>query len=900
MSWMQKLCEVYNSVTGTAGAEGQSPLLPVGFIQKTIKYNIILSPTGQFVTAQVVPRESQLCAVPTTPQAEGRTTDNGPPFPLAEQLKYLLIDGSAENPRFESYLRQLTSWCESADAPQCLRTLLAYLEKRTLCDDLTSVPELKLKYHKDETEKDGKGADAKSIACFSIEYPDEENRLWMRHDVRNSWSHRYSTLFGGNSALCYVTGEQLPVMSVYPVLLGRAKLISSEDTGFPFRYKGRFIADGSAASASTLASVKAHNALKWLLEHQGFHRFGMYFVGWNVDCPPLPAPSISDDWASNGEPEEDDDWSPDEEPDAQEAAKRQPDTLEAYVNALLRAMGGNADTQQRMAESNDRPDAYEDRIANVVLLGLQAATPGRMSITYYQEMPGNQLVERVNAWHRDMHWKMPDKQRPDRAPKWLEICEAVIGADAVQTARGDFKADKSATKLMREMQLRLLHCTVNGAALPHDMVHSAFVRAVSPLSFTDAKGKWQGFKWAQCMATACAMIRKHLLDQPQPIEITPALDPALRSRDYLYGRLLAVAHRLEQAASRQPEEKLNSIQMMAQLVQRPYDTWPKLYIKLIPYLTRIGDQARSAGEPEGRQKSARMYLHLLGQIESLFRPEDRTDARPLSYLFLAGYSAQSRSFQSAGGPLPFLPPQTRDELYGCLLAVADDCEWNAERLDNGSSSRDGRTNALLMTGAFVASPSRTWQQIHDRLIPYLEKSGVRTARQTQRLLRRIEQGFAPGERLSGKPLGGLFLLGYLCMTLALMDRTLDPEAWQTTGRMQAEPDSREAAFGALLALENDVERRALDLDPSGGDSRSSNAMRFLPRAAQRPSEVWTYLRERLRPYEKKLWMAGHIRQEIDALHARIEENSWNTDEPLRPEYLHFFYLYSDNDHRKDD
>ena len=881
MSWMQKLCAVYDSVIDTAGAEGQSPLLPVGFAQKTIKVNIILSPEGRFVTAQLVPEEDQLCAVPSTPQAEGRTGDNGAPFPLADQFKYLLTDEGAENPRFESYLRQLAAWSESPDAPACLRILRAYLEKRTLCADLAGVPGLKLKLHRDEAAKDGKGADAKSIACFSIEYPDEENRLWMRHDVRESWIRRFASLSGGETALCYVTGEQLPALAKHPKLLGNAKLISSDDAGFPFRYKGRFVEDGSAAAASTLASVKAHNALKWLLEHQGFRRFGMFFTGWNVDCPPLPEASVNDDLDSEEETEE------------QEGAARQPDTLEAYVNALFKAMGGNAADLQSVSDEDDLTEEYAGRIADVVLLGLQAATPGRMSITYYQEMPGNQLVERVNAWHRDMRWSMPDSKHPDRAPKWREICEAVMGADAVQTARADFKADKSATKLMREMQLRLLHCTVNGAALPQDMVHSAFARAVSPLSFTDSKGKWQGFAWAQCLATACAMIRKHLLDQPRPFEVTPELDPALRSRDYLYGRLLAVAHQIEQTASKQPEDKWNSIRMMTQLVQRPYDTWPKLWLKLMPCLSSIGDQARRPEDAAKKRSDARRFQLLLGQIESLFTPEDRADTRPLSYLFLVGYFAQSHSFRLSGEGRPVAPPTTRDELYGCLLAVADDCEWNAGVLPDGKNSRDGRTNALGMMGAFAAAPARTWQQIHDRLIPYLEKSGVRAARETQRLLQRIEQGFSAEERASDRPLGSLFLHGYLCMRLALAQHALDPEAWAPAGRASVAPDTREAAFGALLALENDVERRVLDLE-AGEENRPSNAMRFLPRAAQRPNEVWGYLRERMRPYENKLWMAESVRRELDALHAMIAEKGFDTDEPLRPEYLHFFYLYSDH------
>ena len=50
----------------------------------------------------------------------------------------------------------------------------------------------------------------------------------------------------------------------------------------------------------------------------------------------------------------------------------------------------------------------------------------------------------------------------------------------------------------------------------------------------------------------------------------------------------------------------------------------------------------------------------------------------------------------------------------------------------------------------------------------------------------------------------------------------------------------------------------------------------------------------MRPYENKLWMAGSVRRELDALHAMIVQKGFDTDEPLRPEYLHFFYLYSDH------
>ena len=72
MSWIQKLCDVYDNVIETTAADGDGALLPVGFLRKPIKYNIILSPQGEFVTAQVIPDEEQPCLIPSTPADERR------------------------------------------------------------------------------------------------------------------------------------------------------------------------------------------------------------------------------------------------------------------------------------------------------------------------------------------------------------------------------------------------------------------------------------------------------------------------------------------------------------------------------------------------------------------------------------------------------------------------------------------------------------------------------------------------------------------------------------------------------------------------------------------------------------------------------------------------------------
>ena len=108
MSFMQKLCDVYDDIIDTSATEGDAPLLPLGFTQRNIAINVILSPAGEFVTAQRLAEEGSTFAIPSTPQAESRSSDKTP-FPLADSLKYLM---SREHGGYlDKYLPQLAAWC---------------------------------------------------------------------------------------------------------------------------------------------------------------------------------------------------------------------------------------------------------------------------------------------------------------------------------------------------------------------------------------------------------------------------------------------------------------------------------------------------------------------------------------------------------------------------------------------------------------------------------------------------------------------------------------------------------------------------------------------------------------------------------------------------------------------
>ena len=110
-----------------------------------------------------------------------------------------------------------------------------------------------------------------------------------------------------------------------------------------------------------------------------------------------------------------------------------------------------------------------------------------------------------------------------------------------------------------------------------------------------------------------------------------ALDENERDRSYLYGRLLAVADMIEQAAQKQGEisRTTNAMRYMQRFQQRPANAWVTLRLKLEPYLDRL-----SAGQQS-------WYRRLLSDIESMFLPGGMALAQPLGVRFLEGYSCQT-------------------------------------------------------------------------------------------------------------------------------------------------------------------------------------------------------------------------------------------------------------------
>ena len=107
------------------------------------------------------------------------------------------------------------------------------------------------------------------------------------------------------------------------------------------------------------------------------------------------------------------------------------------------------------------------------------------------------------------------------------------------------------------------------------------------------------------------------------------------SRDYLYGRLLAIAEKVESMALyfANGKRETAAARLMQRFADRPYSTWRTIETSLTPYEARI--KAKSPGLLAG-------YKELMDTVCSQFQTDEFTQDNRLSGEFLLAYHCQRK------------------------------------------------------------------------------------------------------------------------------------------------------------------------------------------------------------------------------------------------------------------
>lgn len=614
MSWIQKLHETYEQCKGREPL-GAERLMPISHTPQQAHIEITLDADGNFKGARIVQKEETV--IPATEKSAGRTGKNPPPHPLCDKVQYCSVDypeyGGGKPSFFKEYEAQLSTWCDSEFSHPKAKAVLAYIRKGCVVADLVKDKIL----HVDSEGKlltrwigvgqapdlfrllTAKAGERDQGDAFIRWHVREANNpctaVWEDASLQEAWA-KFDASTKQLMGVCMVTGNDNAALAMsHPKRIRHAgdgaKLISANDaSGYTFR--GRFTDDTGqqACGVSYEATQKAHNALRWLIHRQAYRNEEQVIVTWAVAGKPVPDP-FKDSLSLFLSSEEI--TAPAEEPEQADAG----DAGQAFALRLKKTIAGYR--------------AKLDPTEGIVVMGLDSATPGRMAITFYRELLGSEFLDRIQAWHEKHAWpqNFGKQSRFVGAPAPRDIAEAAFGR------RLDDKLRKTTVE-------RLLPCIVDGQLLPRDLVDSVVRRTCNRVGLDH----WE---WEKNLGIACALFKGFFNKR----EYQMTLETDRTSRDYLYGRLLAIAEHIEGRALYLGGETRDTTaaKLMQRFADRPASTWRTIELALTPSKSRL--RAKRPGPLYEMEK-----LH--DEVVSRFQGEDFLDDRKLSGEFLLGYHCQ--------------------------------------------------------------------------------------------------------------------------------------------------------------------------------------------------------------------------------------------------------------------
>lgn len=597
MGLLQRAYDTYCAAESRVGVyeEGRQPLAPVSYMIARAKIAVTLDRNGRFLSAERMGEEGEKILIPVTLKSAGRTSAPAA-HPLCEQIAYL--DGSSEE-KLRLYLTQLEDWAASPWTHPKLRPVLTYVQSRCLPSDLERCGLAEAKKEKDER-----------MVCWRILDTDSDTppECWRDTTLFRAYIGYYASVRGLAQDLCMVSGKVADVSDQHPKgvvpLHGNAKIISSNDTK-GFTYRGRFTDARQAETVSYDVSQKAHAALSWLVADQGV-RFGKRtFLLWDphgAEIPPSHLPLLP--W--DGPPR----YSPSD-----------------YRRDLHRTLFSG---RERLP-----------RDANAVMAVFDAATAGRLALTYYSELPAADLLTRLHDWDESCCWF--HGKFGVQSPRLCDIVNAAYGTPRTEKDRLRFVTDD---RVFAQQMQRLIVCRVECGRMPADILLRLVNRASAPTACDEAL-------WRELVFAACAVIQKYHAPMAKE-DLCMEWELDRRERSFQFGRLLAVMERAEEdfRSNREGDggRQTNALRSLSAFKETPLRIGERVNEQLEnAYLPRLGKWQRDR------------YRRLRDEILALLCECGGDLNAPLNEFYLIGYSLQRNAFFQKNAPASREPEDNEED-----------------------------------------------------------------------------------------------------------------------------------------------------------------------------------------------------------------------------------------------
>lgn len=590
MAWLKTLADTYDVYAHLAGVDknGQAVLLPISHSTFNAQIEVTIDKEGDFRSSEKLDKGNDIVTIiPVTEDSAAR--GNGiAPHPLCDKLCYIAGDyttytGEDKEAYYEAYIEQLREWAESDAAHPMVQAVYKYLEKKSLIQDLVADKTLELDEDgrlTDRTKIQGLGQSGANVR-FIVRGGSLPQEVWKNQELYHKYEEYYQRK-AGEKRLCYASGKMESCSEKHPSKVrnsaDKAKLISGNDES-GFTYRGRFTAKEQAVSVGYPTSQKAHNALRWLIQKQGYTRDESAIVCWMVNrdmqLPDMMKDSIN---ACNAIDNFEFDLIGVEETSNQNKS----DTGKYFAEKFHRAVNGYMGHFE-----------MQDKVA---VIALEAATTGRLSVVYYDEMGGKQYADALMNWQEHCRWQRSVKLEKSEDGKKRITCECTPSPrDMALAAFGIQRSEwlEADGRLIRSTVKRLLPCiTKKGIKIPPDLIKTAAGRASMPQTMSD-------FVWYnEVLRVVCAMIRFNY--ELEGMKMDNFLDDNMDDRNVLFGRLLAVYDYKEQRAMFEYDEEgkvkerrmTNAKRYWNAYSSRPARTAKTIEQNLVAYEKKLSDFER--------------------------------------------------------------------------------------------------------------------------------------------------------------------------------------------------------------------------------------------------------------------------------------------------------------------
>lgn len=553
--------------------------------------NVLLDKQGNFLSANFL-EEDEIIIFPVTQDSIARSGKYPPSHPLVDKISYLIkVNERLHEMYVESFLN-LIQGISDDNVRNFLKAIKIFIFK----DDFFEIIETYIQ------ENEGKKIDiSNTFLTFSISRYISGRTVSVTDyvELHNQYIGYVESL-DLPKGICNISGEEQQLTSKHRGLLGNAKLISVSNN--KENYQGRFSNGEDIISVGYKTSEKIHLMLKFLLENRNTNirlREQQYLVNW-----------FSDDLANNSEI---DYVTPSTFSisgalsvfDNANNAKLTTDTNELIGNSFIKG-------KQRFSDASKYYVAILDKASN-----------GRISLKYFRELSISQLYRNLQKWQNNYTWEYFEQKSKKVVCTIPSMGQMILSSYGIEN---NHKLELNNDKFFKDQFQKIVMALIDGQKIPSNLEKAMEQNIKQRLKYEE--------KWNTVMYTALAIFHNRNEE-----DLKNMLDENNTNRSYLFGRLLAVLERIEDATYATGKDG-NKRVTNAQKFWNSYSNNPATYMQTLLTKTQYYEQTLLNSNYGLAQKLRKEKDKIITAIHDNYLNSKELN-QPLDYHFIFGYYAEN-------------------------------------------------------------------------------------------------------------------------------------------------------------------------------------------------------------------------------------------------------------------